>query len=112
VRSRGFRHHHAVGQGRDIDRIIASKCADDYLPKPFTRVSCWRASVRCCAGRAARFPAAVGDCPTGAFRTFSVQISTPASSSRDGAEITLTGGEYELLEIFVTHANRALSRRW
>jgi two-component system OmpR family response regulator/two-component system phosphate regulon response regulator OmpR len=32
--------------------------------------------------------------------------------SRDGAEIALTGGEYELLEIFVSHANRALSRDW
>jgi len=45
------------------------------------------------------------------FGPFSVNLDARILS-RDGAEITLTGGEYELLEIFVTHANRALSRDW
>ena len=45
------------------------------------------------------------------FGPFSVNLDARVLS-RDGAEITLTTGEYELLEIFVTHANRALSRDW
>jgi len=45
------------------------------------------------------------------FGPFNVNLDA-RTLSRDGAEITLTGGEYELLEIFVTHANRALSRDW
>ena len=45
------------------------------------------------------------------FGPFSVNLDA-RTLSREGAEIPLTSGEYELLEIFVTHANRALSRDW
>ncbi|MBW8364145.1 MAG: winged helix-turn-helix domain-containing protein, partial [Rhizobium sp.] len=45
------------------------------------------------------------------FGPFSVNLDA-RTLSRDDTEIPLTSGEYELLEIFVTHANRALSRDW
>jgi two-component system OmpR family response regulator len=41
--------------GSDIDRIVGLEMgADDYLPNPVTRASCWPASARCCAVRHAR----------------------------------------------------------
>ena len=55
--------------------------------------------------------AAAASAKTFVFGPFVVNLDT-RMLSRDGAEIALTGGEYELLEIFVAHANRALSRDW
>ena len=98
-------------KGDDIDRIIGLEVgADDYLPKPFNPrelLARIRAVLR-------RQPAAAQ--PAGAarlvrFGPFSVNLDARLLS-RGGIEIPLTGGEYELLEIFVTHANRALSRDW
>ena len=98
-------------KGEDIDRIIGLEVgADDYLPKPFNPRELL-ARVRAVLRR--QSPASVG--ASGArvvsCGPFSVNLDS-RSLNRDGAEITLTGGEYELLEIFVTHANRALSRDW
>ncbi len=98
-------------KGEDIDRIIGLEVgADDYLPKPFNPrelLARIRAVLR-------RQPAAA-EPAEGArlvrFGPFSVNLDARILS-RDGVEIPLTGGEYELLEIFVTHANRALSRDW
>ena len=100
-------------KGEDIDRIIGLEVgADDYLPKPFNPrelLARIRAVLRRQGGTAA--PAAVETARLAHFGSFSVNLDARILS-RDGAEITLTGGEYELLEIFVTHANRALSRDW
>jgi len=101
-------------RGEDIDRIIGLEVgADDYLPKPFNPrelLARIRAVLRRHGGTAA--PAvAVETARLVHFGPFSVNLDARILS-RDGAEITLTGGEYELLEIFVTHANRALSRDW
>jgi DNA-binding response OmpR family regulator len=99
-------------RGEDIDRIIGLEVgADDYLPKPFNprellariRAVMRRqgSSATVSADTAKRFQ----------FGPFNVNLDA-RTLSRDGAEIMLTTGEYELLEIFVTHANRALSRDW
>jgi two-component system OmpR family response regulator/two-component system phosphate regulon response regulator OmpR len=100
-------------KGEDIDRIIGLEVgADDYLPKPFNPrelLARIRAVLRRQGSTAA--PAAVETARLAHFGPFSVNLDARILS-RDGAEITLTGGEYELLEIFVTHANRALSRDW
>jgi two-component system OmpR family response regulator/two-component system phosphate regulon response regulator OmpR len=100
-------------KGEDIDRIIGLEVgADDYLPKPFNPrelLARIRAVLRRQGGVAA--PAAVEAARQVRFGPFNVNLDA-RTLSRDGAEITLTGGEYELLEIFVTHANRALSRDW
>src|SRR5574340_807031 len=45
------------------------------------------------------------------FGPFSVNLDA-RMLTREGAEIALTTSEYDLLEIFVTHDNRALSRDW
>jgi len=100
-------------RGEDIDRIIGLEVgADDYLPKPFNPrelLARIRAVLRRQVGGAT---AAVADTAKRfQFGPFNVNLDA-RTLSRDGAEITLTTGEYELLEIFVTHANRALSRDW
>jgi two-component system OmpR family response regulator/two-component system phosphate regulon response regulator OmpR len=100
-------------KGEDIDRIIGLEVgADDYLPKPFNPrelLARIRAVMRRQSGAVA--PAAADTAKRFQFGPFSVNL-VARTLTRDGAEITLTTGEYELLEIFVTHANRALSRDW
>jgi DNA-binding response OmpR family regulator len=100
-------------KGEDIDRIIGLEVgADDYLPKPFNPrelLARIRAVMRRHGGAAA--PAAAETARLVQFGPFSANLDA-RTLARDGAEIPLTSGEYELLEIFVTHANRALSRDW
>ena len=100
-------------KGEDIDRIIGLEVgADDYLPKPFNPrelLARIRAVMRRQSGAAA--PVATDTTRQVNFGPFSINLDA-RTLSRDGAEIPLTSGEYELLEIFVTHANRALSRDW
>ena len=98
-------------KGEDIDRIIGLEVgADDYLPKPFNPRELL-ARVRAVLRRQNTVPAEITDARVVAFGPFSVNLDS-RSLARDDNEIALTGGEYELLEIFVTHANRALSRDW
>ncbi len=97
-------------KGEDIDRIIGLEVgADDYLPKPFNPRELL-ARVRAVLRRQNAAPE-TSDARIISFGPFTVNLDS-RSLNRDSQEITLTGGEYELLEIFVTHANRALSRDW
>ncbi|MDA8129797.1 MAG: response regulator [Betaproteobacteria bacterium] len=99
-------------RGEDIDRIIGLEVgADDYLPKPFNPRELL-ARIRAVLRRKSGAPVPVPE-PTRLvqFGPFSVNLDARVLSRGD-TEIPLTGGEYELLEIFVTHANRALSRDW
>ena len=100
-------------KGEDIDRIIGLEVgADDYLPKPFNPRELL-ARIRAVLRRhsAAAAPTTEDTARLVQFGPFSVNLDA-RTLSRDAAEIPLTSGEYELLEIFVTHANRALSRDW
>lgn len=99
-------------KGEDIDRIIGLEVgADDYLPKPFNPRELL-ARVRAVLRR--QLPPQAEEHSNARvikFGPYAVNLDS-RTLNREGAEITLTGGEYELLEIFVTHANRALSRDW
>ncbi len=99
-------------KGEDIDRIIGLEVgADDYLPKPFNPRELL-ARIRAVLRRGSNpVPATADAARRVPFGPFSVNLDA-RTLSREGDEITLTTGEYELLEIFVTHANRALSRDW
>jgi len=99
-------------KGEDIDRIIGLEVgADDYLPKPFNPRELL-ARVRAVLRRQLPSQAeARGNARAVKFGPFTVNLDS-RTLNREGAEIPLTGGEYELLEIFATHANRALSRDW
>jgi DNA-binding response OmpR family regulator len=100
-------------RGEDIDRIIGLEVgADDYLPKPFNPRELL-ARIRAVLRRQTGFATAAAADTVKRFQFGPFNVNLDARTlSRDGAEITLTTGEYELLEIFVTHANRALSRDW
>lgn len=99
-------------KGEDIDRIIGLEVgADDYLAKPFNPrelLARIRAILRRGGGATAPTAAATRQI---AFGPFVVDLDA-RSLSREGDDIPLTGGEYALLELFVTHANRALTRDW
>jgi DNA-binding response OmpR family regulator len=99
-------------KGEDIDRIIGLEVgADDYLPKPFNPrelLARIRAVMRRNAASSASTPLASR---LFEFGPYAVDLDAH-SLNRGGEEIELTGGEFSLLEIFVVHPNRALSRDW
>jgi two-component system OmpR family response regulator/two-component system phosphate regulon response regulator OmpR len=99
-------------KGEDIDRIIGLEVgADDYLAKPFNPRELL-ARIRAVLRRGAQTPAAAGEpLRMVEFGPFTVNLDA-RSLSRADAEIELTSGEFSLLEIFVAHPNRALSRDW
>ncbi|MFP5410505.1 MAG: response regulator, partial [Gammaproteobacteria bacterium] len=83
-------------KGEDIDRIIGLEVgADDYLPKPFNPrelLARIRAVLRRQSAGAETAPAETAR--TVRFGPFSVNLDA-RTLSRDGVEVTLTGGEYE-----------------
>ncbi|MEO1490658.1 MAG: response regulator [Pseudomonadota bacterium] len=93
----------------EIDRIIGLELgADDYLGKPFNPrelTARIRAILRRTSGSAE---------PHREILAFDIWQVDPTTRTvrRDGEECVLTSGEYELLEVLVTHANRVLSRDW
>lgn len=100
-------------KGEDIDRIVGLEVgADDYLAKPFNPrelLARIRAVLRRGAAVEPRQPEQSARLHE--FGPFLVNLDA-RSFSRAGEEITLTSGEFSLLEIFVAHPNRALSRDW
>lgn len=104
-----------TGKGDTIDRVVGLELgADDYITKPFhlrevlARV---RAVLRR-SGSAARpdtQPPPSGDDAL-AFEGWVLDVSKRELSSRAGAICELTTSEFDLLKVFVTHPNRALSR--
>jgi two-component system OmpR family response regulator/two-component system phosphate regulon response regulator OmpR len=100
-------------KGEDIDRIIGLEVgADDYLAKPFNPrelLARIRAVMR--RGSSAEPQQAEQAARLVEFGPFAVNLDA-RSFSREGEEITLTSGEFSLLEILISHPNRALSRDW
>ncbi len=98
-------------RGVDVDRIIGLEVgADDYLPKPFNARELL-ARIRAVLRRPA--VAAVPEREARLYRFGPYTVNLDARSlQRDGVEVSLTHGEFDLLEIFVSHPNRALTRDW
>ena len=99
-------------RGEDVDRIIGLEVgADDYLAKPFNPrelLARIRAVLR-------RNEETQVKAETGAaamlqrFGAFQLDMNT-RSLAKDGVDIALTAGEFNLLRIFVEHPNRVLNR--
>jgi two-component system phosphate regulon response regulator OmpR len=117
--TRWLRAHHDVpiimvtGAGEVVDRVVGLEVgADDYIAKPFdprelrARVNSVlrRARERPVAGQAAAATrkVKVGRC--------TLDLDTHQLVDPLGAELPLTGMEFDLLRVFVEHANRVLSR--
>lgn len=97
-------------RGEDVDRIVGLEVgADDYLPKPFNPRELL-ARIRAALRRGAAItPAEESHSLVIRFGPFVLDLAA-RQFTRDGKEIPLTASEYELLEVFVRHPNRVLSR--
>ena len=100
-------------RGEDIDRIIGLEVgADDYLAKPFNpRELSARVKAILRRTQELNHPAGHEGASAERFRfgDFLVNLTTN-SVSRGGEPVSLTAGEFSLLEAFVQHPNRVLSR--
>jgi DNA-binding response OmpR family regulator len=98
-------------RGEDVDRIIGLEVgADDYLAKPFNPRELL-ARIRALLRRSGDNHAASGNTqqPNHRFGDFLLDVATH-DLHRNGMNIPLTAGEFNLLRIFVEHPNRVLSR--
>ena len=98
-------------RGEDVDRIVGLEVgADDYLAKPFTPRELL-ARVRALLRRRCEKEDMQEELVRNTFQfgPFSLDMDSRALS-REGAEVPLTAGEYNLLRVFTEHPHRVLSR--
>jgi len=100
-----------TAMGEETDRIIGLEMgADDYLAKPFNPRELL-ARIKAVLRRTGERPAAGDDAGERAeFNGWALDLGSRELLSPDGVLVPLSGGEFELLAVFVTHANRVLSR--
>lgn len=95
-------------QGEDVDRIVGLEVgADDYLAKPFNPRELL-ARVRAVLRRT-RSGAEDDSLPKTAFGPFVLDLSAHRLM-QDDDQIPLTSGEFDLLNILVSHPNKVLHR--
>jgi DNA-binding response OmpR family regulator len=101
-----------TARGDDVDRIVGLEVgADDYIAKPFNvrevlaRV---RAVLRRTQARADNGPQSERDLVR--FGGFVLDLAARELCTVAGRAVALTGAEFNLLEVFVGHAGRVLSR--
>ncbi|ODN71979.1 response regulator [Methylobrevis pamukkalensis] len=96
-------------KAEEVDRVIGLELgADDYLVKPFgPRELLARVRALLRRGAAARPPETANRCL--AFEAFVVDLDARQVTA-DGAPLTLTTAEFDLLACFVQHPRRVLSR--
>lgn len=96
-------------RGDEVDRVVGLELgADDYLAKPFGPRELL-ARVRSVLRRASGEPEALTDNQVLTFGVFRLHLNNH-TLTREGSEITLTSGEFNLLRVFLEHANHVLSR--
>lgn len=96
-------------RGEDIDRIVGLEVgADDYLPKPFNPRELL-ARIRAVLRRGSEAQARPDTPRTSCFGEFVLDLDAQRLT-RGGEEVPLTHAEFALLQVFVEHPNRALSR--
>ena len=93
--------------GEDTDRIVGLEMgADDYLSKPFNP----RELLARIRGVLRRTGGDVGDAEAVRFADWILDRTARHLISPDGVVVNLSNGEFRLLEAFVEHPNRVLSR--
>jgi two-component system OmpR family response regulator len=94
----------------ELDRIIGLEMgADDYIVKPCNPRELL-ARIKSVLRRARALPAGAGDTRGVRFAGWVLDLVKRHLIAPDGAVIALSGGEFRLLQIFVEHPNRVLSR--
>jgi two-component system OmpR family response regulator len=100
-----------TARGSEVDRVVGLEIgADDYLTKPFGTHELL-ARIRALLRRAqsvARTPQARHAVLK--FAGWKLDVGTRRLTSADGAQVPLTGGEFELLAAFCERPNRVLTR--
>ena len=92
----------------ETDRIIGLELgADDYVAKPFSPRELV-ARIRAVLRRGAKKEA--DDPEVYVFDELTMDLNTQQLFGRDGEEITLTGGEFRLLQVLAQRAGRVVSR--
>lgn len=97
-------------RGDEVDRIVGLEVgADDYLPKPFNPRELL-ARIRSVLRRSQNVKATTTS-ETSSRQLGPFHLSTQTRQLfKDDEEIILTSGEFTLLEVFASHANRVLNR--
>lgn len=101
-----------TARGDDMDRIIGLEMgADDYLPKPFNPRELL-ARIKGVLRRARTLPDAIKPEDARTIRFAGWQLDTVARHliSPEGVVVALSGAEFRLLLIFLSHPNRVLNR--
>ncbi len=103
-----------TGAGEVVDRVVGLEVgADDYLAKPFDLREL-RARVKSVLRRTGEAKAEPVRASAVARRVrvgrCTLDLDTHLMVDEAGAEVPLTGMEFDLLRVFVEHANRVLSR--
>ncbi len=101
-----------TAMGEETDRIIGLELgADDYVPKPFNPRELL-ARIRAVLRRAGDAGEHRADPAARAllFNGWTLEPARRRLLNPDGAEVALTGGEYDLLLALVERANRVLTR--
>ncbi|PLY17148.1 MAG: two-component system response regulator OmpR [Sedimenticola sp.] len=98
-------------KGEDIDRIIGLEVgADDYLPKPFNPRELL-ARIKAVLRRDGVAGNQSSTESTNEYRFGPFSINRDAKQVfKENDELSLTSGEYKLLELFINHPNRVMSR--
>jgi DNA-binding response OmpR family regulator len=101
-----------TGAGEVVDRVVGLEVgADDYLPKPFDPREL-RARLKSVLRRGGARGGA-GDAPAAQrvrIGRCTLDLATHQLVDGDGAEVPITGMEFDLLRVFIENANRVLSR--
>ena len=100
-----------TARGEEVDRIIGLEMgADDYLPKPFNPRELL-ARIRAVLRRQRSVGEGDENQSGDAYRfgEFQLDLKTHVLT-KNGDNIPLTGGEFALLKVLVSHPNRVLTR--
>lgn len=100
-----------TGRGDSIDRIVGLEVgADDYVTKPF-ELRELLARIRSVLRRYGEHPRpSVSRSVVYRFAGYRLEVDSRNLIAPSGQSVPLTSGEYALLKVLVTHANRVMSR--
>ena len=103
-----------TGRGDAIDKVVGLEVgADDYVTKPFDLRELL-ARIKAVLRRTQAPPAPATTAPATPrryrFAAWELDLAARRLLDASGHEVTLTGGEFDLLAVFVAHAGRVLSR--
>lgn len=103
-----------TAMGEDTDRIVGLEMgADDYMPKPFNPrelLARIKAVLRRFEGADIAPPTSDDEVDVVTFAGWTFDLSTRELTGAMGESVVLSGGEFELLQAFVRHPARVLSR--